>query len=82
MSLKETLEEIRAGFLKQAPPEAVEIMNRAVEDLAGSGIMDGVVGVGDKAPGFALPNPEGRTVALRDLLAQGPLVLSFYRGKW
>ena len=31
---------------------------------------------------FVLPNAEGRLVASDELLAQGPLVICFYRGDW
>jgi hypothetical protein len=34
------------------------------------------------APGFALPAQDGRTVSLAGELAQGPVVLVFYRGFW
>ena len=37
---------------------------------------------GDPMPGFLLPNAEGRLVASADLLAQGPLVVTFFRGGW
>jgi len=35
-----------------------------------------------KAPDFALPDADGNTVSLDNLLAQGPAVLVFYRGYW
>jgi hypothetical protein len=38
--------------------------------------------VGDKAPDFSLPNPDGKTVSLTDYTARGPVVLIFYRGYW
>ena len=38
--------------------------------------------VGDRAPNFALTDLEGRTVRLSSLLADGPVVLTFYRGAW
>jgi peroxiredoxin len=38
--------------------------------------------VGDRAPGFRLPDARGGEVALDDLLANGPAVLVFYRGAW
>jgi peroxiredoxin len=38
--------------------------------------------VGEKAPDFVLPNAFGKPVRLNDLLAQGPVVLTFYRGAW
>lgn len=38
--------------------------------------------VGQKAPDFTLPNAAGQPVRLADLVARGPVVLSFYRGRW
>ena len=35
---------------------------------------------GAAAPDFTLPDQQGRDIALRDLLARGPLVLFFYPG--
>jgi peroxiredoxin Q/BCP len=37
-----------------------------------------VLGAGDIAPDFSLPDETGRAVTLDELLAQGPLVLFFY----
>jgi peroxiredoxin len=34
------------------------------------------------APAFAAPNYDGRTISSKELLAGGPLVLSFFRGTW
>ena len=31
---------------------------------------------------FELPDADGNTVSLADLLSEGPVVLSFYRGSW
>ncbi|MDB5142291.1 MAG: bcp 1 [Mucilaginibacter sp.] len=38
--------------------------------------------IGDKAPLFELPNAAGHIVKLNDLLNNGPVVLTFYRGTW
>lgn len=38
--------------------------------------------VGEPAPDFVLPNAFGTEVRLSDLLAQGSVVLVFYRGAW
>ncbi|MEM6327170.1 MAG: peroxiredoxin-like family protein [Bacteroidota bacterium] len=40
------------------------------------------LGVGDAAPDFALPDVDGETVRLGDVLEQGPVILTFYRGAW
>ena len=82
MSLKARLDRIRTGFQKEAPSEVLEIFHRATEDLRNSGIMEGIAGVGDTAPEFALVDSSGRTVSLAELRAKGPVVLSFFRGDW
>ena len=38
--------------------------------------------IGEKAPSFELPNQEGKLIAIEDLLKNGPVVVTFYRGDW
>jgi peroxiredoxin len=38
--------------------------------------------IGQQAPSFELPNPDGKLNSLTDLLVKGPLVVTFYRGSW
>jgi peroxiredoxin len=57
-------------------------MKHATEELRASGIVERALKVGDKAPEFALPNPAGTIISSRTLLEKGPLVISFYRGRW
>jgi peroxiredoxin len=38
--------------------------------------------VGERMPSFLLPDEKGRLLDLRDLLADGPAVISFNRGHW
>jgi hypothetical protein len=82
MTLQERLDAIRDASKTRIPPEARAIMQRNIDDLRASGIMNRIVKVGQPAPGFALPNAGGRSVALPELLARGPVVLTFYRGRW
>ncbi len=57
--------------------------DRAVAELFASGIESRILPVGAKAPGFTLVDgTTGRTVRSADLLALGPLVLNFFRGRW
>ena len=82
MKLQKKLDTLKKGFESQAPKEVVEIMHRATDDLRDSGILEQAVKVGDPAPDFSLTNADGQEFRLKELLSQGPVVLSFYRGKW
>ena len=82
MGLQEKLNAYKEGMVQKAPKEALDIMHRATEDLRNSAIMEGIVKVGDAAPEFELQDAAGKRIRLKDLLFEGPLVLSFYRGKW
>ena len=44
--------------------------------------MEGVIKVGDKLPPFTLDNDDGSTVSSKALLADGPLVVTIFRGHW
>ena len=82
MTLQQTLDAIRDAAKTRIPPEARAIMERSTADLRASGIMGRIVKVGQPAPDFTLPDAGGQPVALEELLARGPVVLSFYRGRW
>jgi AhpC/TSA family protein len=82
MTLGERLDKLREASKARIPPETRAVMERSVDDLRASGIMTRIARVGQKAPDFALPDPGGRPVSLAELRARGPVVLSFYRGRW
>ena len=82
MTLQVQLDGIRERSKSRLPPETRAIMERSIDELRAGGIMTRVARIGQRAPDFALPNGDGRMVGLRGLLARGPLVLSFYRGRW
>ena len=82
MSLEERLAAIREMAKTRQPPEVRAVMQKAIEGLRASGIMDRVAKVGVPAPDFTLPNVAGQPVSLGSLRARGPVVLSFYRGRW
>ena len=82
MSLAEKLNEIKEGAQKRIPPDRFAIMLRATKDLRASGIMDGVLKVGDRLPDFELKNAEGDIVRSSELLSQGAVVLTVFRGSW
>ena len=82
MTLAIALQTQQASFLSRVPQDTQTVMQQATADLGASGILDQTLKVGDTIPDFALPNATGQTVNIRDLLAQGPVVIAFYRGGW
>ena len=82
MSLADKLAATRAASAGRIPPDKAAIMHRATDDLRKSGILDRIVKPGARMPAFELANHDGRRVSSSDLLARGPLVLSFFRGSW
>ncbi len=55
---------------------------RFIDHLNGLDLVPGAIGEGDTAPDFLLGSPDGALVGLGELLAEGPVVLSFIRGEW
>ena len=82
MSLQKALQEFKEGVLAQLDPQDVAKMDQAAEELVRSGLAARAKKAGDEAPDFTLPNPSGEMVSLSPLLAQGPVVVTFYRGAW
>jgi peroxiredoxin len=87
MSLQAKLDRFKADFEAGKPPYSVprsviETMHRATAELIASGAVQGTLKAGDRAPVFTLNDPDGNAVSSVELLARGPLVLSFYRGVW
>jgi hypothetical protein len=82
MSLADKLAVMRAAAATRIPADRQAIMHRATEDLRKSGILDRIVPVGGRVPAFELANHDGRRVSSAELLAGGPMVLSFFRGSW
>lgn len=82
MSLTEKLAAMRAGAKERIPPETFQTMRAATQGLKDSGIEDRSLKAGSRAPAFALPNAHGETVSSTDVLKNGAMVVSFYRGGW
>jgi peroxiredoxin len=80
------LDEAAADIDKLLPmfrtQDDIDRMNRANDELVASNPMERAAQVGTKAPDFTLPDAVGNDVSLREQVAKGPVVLSFYRGAW
>ncbi|MCM2417839.1 peroxiredoxin-like family protein [Streptomyces sp. RKAG293] len=85
MSLQDELRDLRDLYEngpRKLPAELLEIMDRGGSELAASGLAEHALGPGARAPRFTLPAADGEQIALDALLAEGPVVLTFYRGAW
>lgn len=80
--LQDQLDEITAQTRTLVQPERLAIGERAIQELFASGIENRLLSVGSQAPGFSLPDFSGKMVRSADLLALGPLVINFFRGRW
>jgi hypothetical protein len=86
-NLQDRLNEFKRAFESGAPPynaprEAIEKMHQATAELKATGIEDAALKVGDHAPSFTLFNQDHVQVASNELIGQGPLVVSLFRGHW
>jgi hypothetical protein len=81
MSLKDVLDRTRAAGEAKRPPEIVAKMHQGVDDLRTPDVLGRIRKAGDMMPAFALQGQNG-IVDSSVLLGKGPLVVTFYRGKW
>lgn len=82
MGLIEELNDLKQQLGRDIPRETLEEIGQFVQGLVQSGIEKTSCRAGDTMPSFLLPNVSGRMVSSGDILAKGPMVLSFYRGVW
>ncbi|KAI8675354.1 Thioredoxin domain-containing protein [Fusarium keratoplasticum] len=78
-SQSEQLTAIAQSF-KGAP--GFEPITAAIEDFVQFFKPQNAIQVGDKFPSFRLSDATGKEVSSDDLLANGPLLITFYRGEW
>ena len=81
-SLQDQLDLITQNTRRLVQPERLAVSENAAAELLATGIEDRVRSAGSVAPSFALPDASGKQVRSADLLAIGPLVISFFRGRW
>ncbi len=82
MTLNQALRDLNSKGLAQMPPTAKAILQTGLKELLASGLAEKALQVGQKVPDGELPNAFGQVLSIQDLYAQGPLVISFYRGSW
>ncbi|KAH8800414.1 thioredoxin-like protein [Xylogone sp. PMI_703] len=82
MALNEQLSNLYAATKANAPAPVFEIITTALSNFQNSFDPAKVIQVGTKLPDFRLSDALGKEISSSDLLKQGPLLISFYRGEW
>ena len=83
MALQPRLDEITQNTRRLVQAERLQISEQAIAELFASGIEEAMLPVGSKAPEFALPDAiSGKLIQSPDLLAVGPVIVNFFRGRW
>ena len=81
-SLQSELDSMKENFLKRADKNKIAVYEAGIDSVTHSGVLDAAVQKGQDAPLFELTNAKGDTVKLKDLLKNGPVILTWYRGGW
>jgi peroxiredoxin len=71
-----------ANEARRASPHFQAAIDALVSRLAESDTGAAAPKVGERMPGFLLPDEQGRLVRLEDFLNKGPVALAFHRGHW
>ena len=80
--LQDALSAKRAAFEASASEEKKRIYGEGIAAVENSGTLRTAKQVGDTAAFFKLPNASGTPVELQQMLSNGPVVLTWYRGGW
>jgi len=83
LSLQDQLDAITARTRSLVQPDRLAISEGLGAELFATGIEDRVIALGAKAPEFTLQDSQtGKPIHSSDLLALGPVVVKFFRGRW
>jgi peroxiredoxin len=81
-NLKAEITRLRQEQETSLSEDVRRVLQRSIQRLVESGLVESATGVGEVFPSFSLPNPGGHAVSSEELLQQGHLVVCFYRGGW
>ncbi len=82
VELQAELDALKSSFEQRAPQETIDAFEKGIRDVEALGVLERARTAGDRAPMFKLPDATGATVSLEAILADGPAIVTFYRGSW
>src|SRR6266571_167416 len=80
--LQQQIDEFIAEGASRLPAGLLQDLLSPIGQLINSGAAELAFKEGAQAPDFTLPDIRGNAVTLSQLLRQGPVVMTFYRGQW
>src|SRR5258706_12286046 len=80
--LQQQIDEFIAEGASWLPADLLQDLLRPIGQLIHSGVAEHALKERAQAPDFILPDARGTAVRLSHLLAQGPVVMTFYRAQW
>jgi peroxiredoxin len=81
-SLSDIFAERKELIARYVPPETQAVHTRVISELKAARFAENILGLGSRAPSFALNDHDGRSVSSSDLLSRARLVICFFRGRW
>jgi peroxiredoxin len=80
--LREILAERQEKIVRYVLPQTQAVHARVIDELSREEIVKKALSTGAQSPNFSLSDHNGKTVSSVDLLAKGPLIICFVRGRW
>jgi len=82
VSLATDLSTFKDGAYARMPKEHSQALSKSIEDFVHTWNPADAINVGEPFPDFSLSDATGKQVSMKELLAKGPVLISFYRGGW
>ncbi|MCK4834696.1 MAG: AhpC/TSA family protein [Gammaproteobacteria bacterium] len=81
-TLADEIKDFQDEFMPTIPEDTLNLLMGELQNLIDTGQAEKALHSGKAFPDFILPNANQKLLSLNDLLSEGPLVISFYRGAW
>jgi peroxiredoxin len=82
MTLLQAIENFQKEMIPNIPKDVLQTLQRTSAKLMAKGLEDNALEQGDTIPAFSLPDATGTQISSDQILKDGPMVISFYRGGW
>lgn len=76
------LHEKSSNSKKNMSADVKKVVDRSMEILRKKDLVETSLKVGDQLPAIALENHEGNIIDVNELVKNGPVIVTFYRGGW